>query len=77
MKIINPNFKNDGQLMLEKYEAQIAGYIASLDSTTQFIDFEKIKADILGFNLPDVTIDDLTDGKLEKICQHYQIRYVR
>jgi Rad3-related DNA helicase len=72
-KIINPNYKNENDLRNEKYAAVISNYIAALPTTERFIDFNKIRADIVAMNLEGVTAADVTDEKLINICKNNKI----
>lgn len=74
MKIKNPNFNNDDQARLIKYKGQIEAYIKGLPADQEFIDFEKIKSDIMAMNLPGITLEDITDRKLFTICENYGIQ---
>lgn len=69
MKIINPNYKDADKLREEKYATLVKQYLAGLPTDQPFIDYEKIKADILSMNLPGVTDADITEEKIEKLAR--------
>lgn len=74
--IKNPKYIDANQERLNKYAVQIAGYIESLPSNLEKITFDKIRADIVGMNLPDVMASDITDDKLMMICEAEGIEVV-